>query len=95
MTAIPDCRAEAQPAAFDQGGSGGSPVRSAWGDSRMKPVNGVCMSRIRNSAPPAHIATSTSEQTEALVASLDRNADGVIDYEEFLHALETRDMMQR
>ena len=35
------------------------------------------------------------EQTDALVASLDRNADGVIDYEEFLLALEARDMMQR
>jgi protein phosphatase len=37
----------------------------------------------------------TSEQTDTLVASLDRNADGVIDYEEFLHALQARDLMQR
>lgn len=37
----------------------------------------------------------TSEQTDTLVASLDRNADGVIDYEEFLLALQARDMMQR
>ena len=37
----------------------------------------------------------TSEQTEMLVASLDRNADGVIDYEEFLTALQASDMMQR
>ena len=37
----------------------------------------------------------TVEQTNALVSSLDRNADGVIDYEEFLLALEARDLMQR
>ena len=36
----------------------------------------------------------TPEQTETLVASLDRNADGVIDYEEFLLALQARDTMQ-
>jgi len=36
----------------------------------------------------------TPEQTETLVASLDRNADGVIDYEEFLLALQARDVMQ-
>ena len=36
----------------------------------------------------------TPQQTETLVASLDRNADGVIDYEEFLLALQARDTMQ-
>jgi len=36
----------------------------------------------------------TPEQTENLVASLDRNADGVIDYEEFISALQARDAMQ-
>ena len=36
----------------------------------------------------------TPQQTETLVASLDRNADGVIDYEEFLVALQARDTMQ-
>ena len=36
----------------------------------------------------------TPEQTEVLVASLDRNADGVIDYEEFLLALQARDITQ-
>ena len=36
----------------------------------------------------------TPEQTQTLVASLDRNADGVIDYEEFLLALQARDTMQ-
>ena len=35
----------------------------------------------------------TPQQTETLVASLDRNADGVIDYEEFLVALQARDTM--
>ena len=37
----------------------------------------------------------TSEQTDTLVASLDRNSDGVIDYDEFINALQARDMMQR
>jgi Ca2+-binding EF-hand superfamily protein len=36
----------------------------------------------------------TPEQTKNLVASLDRNADGVIDYEEFISALRARDAMQ-
>ena len=36
----------------------------------------------------------TSEQTERLVASLDRNADGVIDYDEFLTALQARDVSE-
>ena len=35
----------------------------------------------------------TPQQTATLVASLDRNADGVIDYEEFLVALQARDTM--
>ena len=34
------------------------------------------------------------ETGEDFFASLDRNADGVIDYAEFLHALETHDAMQ-
>ena len=33
----------------------------------------------------------TAEQTDRLVACIDRNADGVIDYDEFLHALQARD----
>ena len=36
----------------------------------------------------------TADQTDRLVASLDRNADGVIDYDEFLHALMPRDSTQ-
>jgi Ca2+-binding EF-hand superfamily protein len=41
-----------------------------------------------------HVLRLTPEQTDMLVASLDRNADGVIDYEEFLHALQAQDSMQ-
>jgi len=36
----------------------------------------------------------TSEQADRLVASLDRNADGVIDYDEFLTALKSQDTTQ-
>ena len=36
----------------------------------------------------------TPQQTQTLVASLDTNSDGVIDYEEFLVALQARDTMQ-